>query len=121
MLETPLYLTVAVTTAIVLAVVTRSMTGLVTLIATSELLTALLAAVRHGPEAIIGVLDALTRLLRRSSPLPRDPVRDGDRLPGLIEVPGDAKSRPRKQHGSGRLASAALASWAWPADGLWRW
>ncbi len=65
MLETLVYLTAAVAATAVLTVVAPPTIPLLHLIAAVGLLTLLLAVARHGPTAIVTILDALTRLRGR--------------------------------------------------------
>jgi hypothetical protein len=64
-LETLVYLTVAVAVTAILAVIAPPGTPLPHLIVAVGVLTVLLAAARHRPTAIAAALDAITRLLGR--------------------------------------------------------
>lgn len=65
MLETLIYLAAAVIATTILSRILPPGTSLLSLTLAVGLLTALLAAARHGPTAIIGVIDAIGRLMRR--------------------------------------------------------
>jgi hypothetical protein len=65
MLETLLYLTATVLTIIVLVEITPSGTSPIALIFAAIAFVAVLAAARHGPAALVAVLEALSRLIGR--------------------------------------------------------
>lgn len=64
MLETLLYLAAAVATITILVKLAPLGASVIGLVAAAIALVAVLATARHGPKALVDVLDALARLLR---------------------------------------------------------
>lgn len=65
MLETLVYLAAAVIATVILVKITPPGTSAIALIGAAIAFTAVLAAARHGPNAVVTVLDALARLIGR--------------------------------------------------------
>ncbi len=65
MLETLIYLAAAIVSIVVLTTITPPGTSPIALILLAIAFVAVLATARHGPTALVGVLDALSRLIGR--------------------------------------------------------